>query len=557
MPFLIIVSVIIIGLLIRGVFLSKKKRLALYNSFKTGFGKIKTKKYRFGRSHRNAVLKRFSADNVIDDITWNDLDMEAVFERIDSCKSAVGEEYLYFLLHSESIGKEGEEFDKLVSNLSGDERTRTDLLFSLNRLGYIKEYSPFDYLDNLTVHKGGIPVRHIIFDLLFIPLIALLFYRALWGGIGIFLLLVINILLYFKDKNALGGLFESLGFIVRLSRESLNLINSNIKLPSEYMAQISENTRFLKRLKNRGIYLAASGQGANGGSPVEIILTYLNMVFHFDLIEYDLMLKDLSGKKNLLENMLLLFGRLDSAISVADFRTSMGDNWCKPEFIDYVKGDETKVKLSIKDGIHPLVDNYVPSSIDAKRGILLTGSNASGKSTFLRMVAINSILAQTIYTVCAREYVSPVFNIFSSIALKDDLRSKESYFIVEINSLKRILDSDISEAPVLCFIDEVLRGTNTVERISASNAILRYFASENILAFAATHDGELADLLSDVMDNYHFGENVSDQDVSFDYKIKSGKADTRNAIRLLKSYGYPEAIVNESEKMAQILDAKG
>ena len=74
--------------------------------------------------------------------------------------------------------------------------------------------------------------------------------------------------------------------------------------------------------------------------------------------------------------------------------------------------------------------------------------------------------------------------------------------------------------------------------------------------FAATHDGELAEMLKENIDNYHFSESVTEQDVKFDYVLKKGPADTRNAIRLLKSMGYPETIVNESEKMAQILDSK-
>ena len=103
--------------------------------------------------------------------------------------------------------------------------------------------------------------------------------------------------------------------------------------------------------------------------------------------------------------------------------------------------------------------------------MLLTGSNASGKSTFLKSVALNAILAQTIYTVMADSYRAPYFRIYSSMALKDNLMGNESYFIVEIKSLKRIYESADEKVPMLCLIDEVLRGTNTVERIAASSQI--------------------------------------------------------------------------------------
>lgn len=108
-----------------------------------------------------------------------------------------------------------------------------------------------------------------------------------------------------------------------------------------------------------------------------------------------------------------------------------------------------------------------------KQGVLLTGSNASGKSTFLKTVAVNGILAQTIHTCLADRYASCFYQMYTSMALRDDLQSQESYYIVEIKSLKRILDHVGEEVPMICFVDEVLRGTNTVERIAASSQILK------------------------------------------------------------------------------------
>ena len=121
-----------------------------------------------------------------------------------------------------------------------------------------------------------------------------------------------------------------------------------------------------------------------------------------------------------------------------------------------------------------LITKPVKNSIQARKGVLLTGSNASGKSTFLKMVAVQAILAQTVYTCLAKEYEADTFVIASSMSLRDNLESGESYYIVEIKSIKRILDLTSQETyPVLCFVDEVLRGTNTVERIAASSRILQ------------------------------------------------------------------------------------
>lgn len=123
--------------------------------------------------------------------------------------------------------------------------------------------------------------------------------------------------------------------------------------------------------------------------------------------------------------------------------------------------------------------------------------------------------------------------------------------MVEIKALKRILDlRGSADAPVLCFVDEVLRGTNTVERIAASAQILKSLSRGNCLCFAATHDIELTHLLEDIYYNYHFSEEIEEEDIYFSYKIMEGRANTRNAIKLLHIMGYETEIIQEAELMA-------
>ena len=182
----------------------------------------------------------------------------------------------------------------------------------------------------------------------------------------------------------------------------------------------------------------------------------------------------------------------------------------------------------------------------------LIGANGAGKSTFLKTIAINALLSQTIYTSTSKEYNAPFYRIYSSMALRDDLNAQNSYYIVEIKSLKRILDAvdKDDKRPVLCFVDEVLRGTNTVERIAASSEILKSLRYKNVLVFAATHDIELTYLLEKYYDNYHFQEEVTDDDVKFNYRLFTGPAVTRNAIKLLGVIGYNKNIIDAAESQA-------
>lgn len=142
---------------------------------------------------------------------------------------------------------------------------------------------------------------------------------------------------------------------------------------------------------------------------------------------------------------------------------------------------------------------------------------------------MNSILAQTLGTCTCSSYRAPFLKVMTSMALRDDIESGESYFIVEIKSLKRILDESKKPEPLLCIIDEVLRGTNTIERIAASSRILAALHQNWVIPFAATHDIELSYILEDLYDNYHFEEEVKEKEVVFSYILKKGRATSRNA----------------------------
>lgn len=550
-----IVVALLIVLYIRGLIISSKEKKKQQEKIKKQYGRILNKDYSFqGKNHRNALVKLHEGqEGLLDDITWNDLEMDRIFERIDSCKSAAGEEDLYYRLHD--VGNVDEEYKKLINELEENEDARFELTLSLCKLGYLKKLSPYDYLEFLTKQKKKHSVRDILMDLLFIPLIALSFIYPLPGAAAVFVLLVINIFIYFHDKRVLDGLLVSLSFIVRVSEQGLWLASKKYSFLTDYNERLNGLTGLFKAVKQSGSYLIASGRNNTGASasssPIEMVLNYINMALHIDLIQYRHMLGRLSGHKEDYEWLIRLLGSLDSAISVASYRKSLQNGFCEP----VITGDKAQ-SLNIQEGYHPLIKKPVMNSIATDKGVLLTGSNASGKSTFLRMVAINAIMAQTIHTVCAKSYKAPKYKIYSSIALTDNLLGGESYFIVEIKSLKRILDSAKDNEPVLCFVDEVLRGTNTVERISASKVILESLNSMNVLCFAATHDGELCELLNDSYENYHFEESIVDSDISFDYMLKKGPASTRNALLLLRSYGYDKDLIDKAENVAYKLDLK-
>ena len=226
------------------------------------------------------------------------------------------------------------------------------------------------------------------------------------------------------------------------------------------------------------------------------------------------------------------------AIATASFRKSL-PFFCTPEFT----GEH---RIQIEEIYHPLIDDPICNTVTIDRNCIITGSNASGKSTFIKAVAVNVILAHCIHTCMAKKISLPFAQIITSMAVRDDLMLGESYYIKEIKYLKRIIENLSPNRFIICTIDEILRGTNTKERIAASTAILRYLCKKNCIAVVASHDIELTRILDKIYANYHFREQIKDNDIIFDYKIYDGASTSSNAIKLLDYIGFPEEIITEA-----------
>jgi DNA mismatch repair ATPase MutS len=222
--------------------------------------------------------------------------------------------------------------------------------------------------------------------------------------------------------------------------------------------ELKELTSKLKSIKSGSSLI---GHGANvSDGPGEMLLDYLRLLTHIDLIQFSLTLSKVQAHTKEIEKMIEINGKLDALISVASFRELI-PYYCEPEFTD----SASKPSIDTDDLYHPLIKEPVANSFHDNRPVILTGSNASGKSTFLKTLALNVILAQSIHTVTAHSFKSCFFRTYTSMALRDNLEGEESYYMVEIKTLKRIMDASDNKKHVLGFVDEVLRGTNTTERI--------------------------------------------------------------------------------------------
>lgn len=535
---------------------NRKQRRIILKKIRRLYGKVPEREYSPGdiEAISHYFRRKAGKDFYIDDITWNDLDMDRIFMLVNQTVSSPGEDVLYSILRIPLFDrKRVEEREKLICFFEENPQKRETMQLLLSRIGKTWHGSLSDTILALEdAPQVNTKLHWVMFVLLILNLAALPF-TAVPGFLTFIILSTVNIVIYYTGKDRIRieaylDCFSSLLKMLSLAKETGTVDWPETKT---YMEKIRQGRQAFRSLKKRTIFL--TGKNSATGDPSQLLLDYLRMVFHLDILVYNSILKDVKGKTGEITELLDAFGELDAAISIASFR-EMLPLWSRPEFTEWETGH---VRLLAEDMYHPLIQTPVANSIQMERGILITGSNASGKSTFLKNLAVNSILAQTVLTCTCASYQAPFLKVMTSMALRDDLSGGESYFIVEIRSLKRILDESRKEEPFLCIIDEVLRGTNTIERIAASSRILSVLDRPWILPAAATHDIELSYILSKKYENYHFEEEIQDDQVVFNYLLQRGRTTTRNAIRLLGVLGYDDGIVKDAAQAAADFEKTG
>jgi len=476
----------------------------------------------------------------VDSITWNDLDMDGIFKRINVCKTSVGEEYLYNCLHElnqDDIGLL--EREKLISLFTNNVEARLKTQMCLAELGKENYNSLARIVVGTNFHMLRYPLLYTALACMPILAASTLFINVYLGAALIFLTFVVNVIVYHKAKFIVDIETINIRYFSKLLYACKKLTAMEYLDSFAVSATIKENSGVFKRL-SKHISQFSSIRKADF---LELMI-YIDILFLSDMRKYNKFMRGIGQYPRQAHALFKAVGEIDIALSIASFRKSLPAH-CLPTFTE-------GGNMEFSDIFHPLIAQPVFNSGQFQNQNLITGSNASGKSTFIRSLAINGILAQTIYTCAAKEFKARHCLIATSMAVQDNLLGGDSYFVVEIKSLKRILEY-AQKYPCACYIDEILRGTNTIERISASAAVLAHLHKQNCLCTIATHDIELTRILADKFDNYHFSESITDDGIEFDYKLKAGPSTTRNAIKLLDFMNFDKDIVKHAEKMASEL----
>jgi DNA mismatch repair ATPase MutS len=201
--------------------------------------------------------------------------------------------------------------------------------------------------------------------------------------------------------------------------------------------------------------------------------------------------------------------------------------------------------LSAKEMGHPLLDEKERVANDvhldvAQSIMIITGANMAGKSTFLRSLGVNVVLALSGAPVCAQKFHCPLLEVRSGMRTADSLKDHQSYFYAELDRLKSIMDELRQGKPLLILLDEILKGTNSTDKQAGSVALVKQLVGHPCLVLIATHDlalGDLEKVFPGRILNYSFEATIENEQLSFDYKLKRGLAQKMNATFLMQKMG--------------------
>lgn len=339
---------------------------------------------------------------------------------------------------------------------------------------------------------------------------------------------------------------------IKSIKQKINLFEKNIETLQIYsdLFKIIENETFrsplLKSIQehvgegipaSKAIHLLKSYSSNLDQSFTVLGIVFLNPVVFWGVIYGVKIEKWITQYKNAIPKWFTAIGRFDSLVSFAIYAHNHPD-YIYPHVSD-------KEEFEGKDLGHPLLnrDICVRNDVTMDRHpffLVVTGANMAGKSTYLRTIGINMILACAGSVVCARELIFYPYHLVTNLRTSDSLSDSESYFFAELKRLKMIIDRLQSGEQLFIILDEILKGTNSEDKQKGSIALMRQLIANRGAGIIATHDlvlGNLEEEYPGKVKDYRFEADITNDQLTFTYKIREGVAQNMNACFLMKKMG--------------------
>lgn len=518
---------------------SKKQHKLCFSSTLSNWLTIKPNKefdfFKIARYKENTPKSK-TVYQYISEQTNHDLDLDDVFEYIDRTTSKIGQQYLYYKPHAIESKEPDLQVEKMIALFDENSTLRTNTILDLATLNRNETYY-FEGLFNTppTYKTDKTTIVWILNSLTIVLLVSLFFFPIL--SLCLVPIFIFNTVLHYKTKNAI---FEYQSGVQELSK--VYTVNTNFlhRTKSDAIFTNGDAIQKLKELKSTAQYLSFGKKIDHEIATILwLLVEWIKIMFNVEYLAFNALLKKLALYKDNLHQAFVNIGKIDLALTLLHIQKT--ENVVHPLFRD-------DKKIDVRNIVHPLLVDCVTNDLNLEnKSLLITGSNMSGKTTFIRSFAINALLAQTLRIAFADKYEATFFKIHSFIHINDDLASNRSYYLQEVLALKQIIDESESPDANLFLLDEIMKGTNTIERIAGSTSILKHLNNTKDIVFVSTHDIELIDLLKDQQFAIsHFNETIENNNLNFDYKLKHGPPNTTNAIKILELYNFPASIIMEA-----------
>lgn len=486
----------------------------------------------------------------LSDVTAEDIDLKSIFNYIDRTSSKPGKQYLYKKLHFPETNLEKLlELDAKVEAINQDKPNRELIELQLSKLNNTYAYYIADLF--LKTHESlFVPIMN--FYIRFVPLVIIALIVSLIvypNPISILLLLFFvgyNVVLHYANKKKISAYTNSLPQLLIMHNVAVWLVKNSGLEDNESVKNSLKNLLGLKRSLS---IINLESKLINGAGDLSYaVFQLVKTLFLLEPRIYASSIKHIEKYREDIEQVYQYVAEIDMLVAIQSVRDGL-PYYNKPQFID------TDAQMNITDLYHPLIDKCVTNSLytRADKGALITGSNMSGKTTFIKAIAVNTLLAQTLFTSCTKEYKAPFLKIQTSIKTSDSIEEQKSYFQAQAQSILTIMSrsNEVEQVKSLVIIDEIFRGTNTIERIAAAKSVLSYITANQNFVFVSTHDLELAELLDEDFAIYSFEDSKSGAVLVFDYKLKEGLLKSRNGIAILESMGYPDSVIEDANIVSE------
>ena len=480
-------------------------------------------------------------DSQVDDQTWYDLALHKVFDQLNYTQSSIGAEALYqkmrlLTFQPDDSLRELEEFFERQPDL----RLRVQVI--MNQLGKKNHNMARSIVANPGNQDSRIYLSLYIFlaclpvlSLFFLPFFKIQAMSVLIASVTFNI--IFSSIRNWSNKTRL----DQVSYLVRLFASAEKL--SRLALPKQ--EALKQAVQPFKKTK----VISSILQSPTGNSEMEIILIYLNFLFLIPQIAQVYIYNQVKSYQKEAQETINLLGEMEVAISLLRHKRDF-ELICQPHF-------SKEGGIRGKSLYHPLIANPVVNDVSFEKNMVISGDNASGKSTYLKMVAINCILAQGLGFAYGESFELPYGHVMTSMDVSDDIEVGDSYFITESKTILRMIENLKKPGFHYFFIDELFKGTNTIERIGAGLGIVRWLSGRNCLYMISSHDIELVVASGAVNDNYHFDSRYVDGKIVFDYQIKQGAAVTKNAVNTLKSLHFPSEITLTAQELIEQYEETG